>query len=77
MCCFHRSSGYHVRVFTQYQMDRMPDGPNPRGIWGSLDKNTVVVIVSVCWARGGGGCLHTKQAVNFPTGFEATVKGAI
>ena len=55
VCCFHRSSGYHVRVFTQYQMDRMPDGPNPRGIWGSLDKNTVVVIVSVCWARGGGG----------------------
>lgn len=42
----YRSTGYHVRVFTQYQMDKSKDGPNPRGIWGSLDNNTVVVIVS-------------------------------
>jgi hypothetical protein len=49
-----RSTGYHVRVFTQYQMDRSPDGPNPRGLWGSLDNNTVVVIVSVLWSQRGG-----------------------
>jgi hypothetical protein len=40
-----QQTGFHVRVFTQYQMDRSKEGPNPRGIWGSLDFNTVVVVV--------------------------------
>jgi hypothetical protein len=42
----HRRTGYHVRVFTQYYIDASPEAPNPRGLWGSLDNQTVVVRVS-------------------------------
>jgi hypothetical protein len=58
-CSSHhrRQTGFHVRVFTQYQMDRSKEGPNPRGIWGSLDFNTVVVVVS----RGAWGGRLTQE----------------
>eukprot|EP00775_Hariotina_reticulata_P013836 gene13836-13957_t len=40
-----RETGFHVRVFTQYEVDASRTGPNPRQLWGSLDNKTVVVRV--------------------------------
>eukprot|EP00879_Flechtneria_rotunda_P020931 GHRR01022039.1.p1 GENE.GHRR01022039.1~~GHRR01022039.1.p1 ORF type:complete len:261 (+),score=76.68 GHRR01022039.1:446-1228(+) len=39
-----RRTGYHVRVFTQYDVDATDKGPSYRKAWG-LDKNTVVIRV--------------------------------
>ncbi|KAF8057110.1 PRY3 [Scenedesmus sp. PABB004] len=38
--------GWHVRVYTSYALDARSDGPtSPRGLWGSLDADTVVLLV--------------------------------